>query len=310
MRAIVFGGAGFIGSTICASLAQRHWSVTAVDGLMARTSGRAENVAHLPGVEFDRRAIEAIDNLEELVSGADLVVDALGWTKHLDALRDPLYDLELNLKAHLPLIAACAARSPKRVIYLGSRHQYGRAEASPITEATPLAPLDVQGIHKTAAEQHWRRVASAELPVASLRFGNTFGPNQPAGEGDIGLIGGFIRDFLTKGEVVLFGGARTRNLLYAPDLADALERFARAPLRGFSAWNVAGRDLSLGEIVSAIAVLTGGVVREEEMPAHIAAIEIGDAKFDGSKFAALTDQRVTPLAEALKQTIADFRQRL
>jgi nucleoside-diphosphate-sugar epimerase len=307
---LIFGGAGFIGSALCRAFAARAWHVRAIDGLMPRTSGRAENLSGLANVTLDPRPVEQVTDLPAMVGSADLVIDAMGWTRHLEAAADPAYDLQLNLASHLPLVRACAEAKPKLTIYLGSRHQYGRAETPVITEATPLLPRDVQGIHKTAAEHHWRRAASDRAAVLSLRFGNTFGPGQPTGAGDIGLIGGLIRDALEKGEIVLYGGARRRNLLFAPDFAQAVAQIAKQIFAGFTPFNVAGRDISIGELVALIAAETGARVVEEEMPAHVDAIEVGEAAFDGAAFEALAGTpAMTPLAEALRQTIAAARSR-
>lgn len=311
--AIVFGGAGFIGSNVCAALARAGWRVSAVDGLLDRTTGERANLSRLGAdVELLATPIEAIDDLHALVEGRDLVVDAMGWTRHLDAMKDPAYDLALNVGAHLPLMKACAAVRPSRTVYLASRHQYGRTTARVITEDTPLFPVDVQGVHKTAAEQHWRIAAGKEFACASLRFGNTLGPNQPVGEGDAGLIGGFIRDALNGRTIDVFGGHRNRNLLFAPDLAAAIVRLASAPLQGFNVYNVAGSDISVGELARIIVSAAGrGDVVETPMPEHVARIDIGEAAFDGSSFDALVGTTATtPVAEALRLSVEDARKRL
>ena len=112
----------------------------------------------------------------------------MGWTSHNAALQDPAYDLSLNIGAHLSLLKALKA-TPRSAIYLGSRAQYGRPNVVEITEETPMIPEDVQGLHKVAAEGHFRIASKFGLPAVSLRFPNCFGERMPSQGDDIGLIG-------------------------------------------------------------------------------------------------------------------------
>ncbi|MCU0934540.1 MAG: NAD(P)-dependent oxidoreductase [Gammaproteobacteria bacterium] len=312
-RAVVFGGAGFIGSTLCEALAKHGWAVRAVDGLLPRTAGDAANLIGVRGVELLRRVVEPGDALVDLVAGVDLVVDAMGWTRHLEAMQDPLYDLRLNLSCHLPLLRACAEGQPRAVIYLASRHQYGRVEATVITEDTPQVPVDVQGIHKCAAEQHWRLTALATgVAVVSLRFGNTFGPSQPVGTGDVGLVGGFLDAALGGRAIVVYDGARRRDLLFAPDLATVVTRVAEANLSGFTPLNVSGTDVTVVELAEAVVAACGsGSVALEPLPEHVQRVEVGAARLDASRLVALIGPvEPTPLADALRRTVTDVRRRL
>jgi UDP-glucose 4-epimerase len=311
--ATVFGGAGFIGSNICAALAGAGWHVTAIDGLLPRTTGDKANISRLGAdVELIATPVEAIGNLGHLVEGRDLVVDAMGWTRHLDAIRDPAYDLALNLAAHLPVIRACTETKPARVVYLASRHQYGNVTVRTINEETPLAPIDPQGIHKTATEQHWCIASKDRFAFASLRFGNTFGPNQPVGEGDAGLIGGFIRDALRGRTIELFGGHRVRNVLFAPDIAAAILRLGSVHLTGTNLFNVAGADIAIGEMTRLIIDAAGsGDMIEKPMPEEIARIDIGEAAFDGSRFDGLVGKvALTSVADAIRMSVEQARGRL
>ncbi len=315
--AAVFGGAGFIGSNICRALAAAGWKVRAVDGLMPRSFADPRLLDGIENLSFSHCVTDTFDQVPELVEGAELVVDAMGWTRHLDAIQDPAYDLRLNVASHLPVIRACAqaASKPRLVIHLASRHQYGRPVTPVIDESSPMEPIDVQGVHKVAAERHWRIFASARagVAVASLRFGNTYGPGQPAGEGDIGLIGGFMRAALRDERIVVFGSGRRRNVLYAPDLAQVVVRLSGAPLEvGFAPLNVSGRDTTIRELAEAVIAASGrGTLAEEPMPEHLERIEIGDAVLDDSRLRATIGQvPVTPLEEGLRATVTDVRNRL
>jgi nucleoside-diphosphate-sugar epimerase len=216
--AVVFGGAGFIGSRITQALCEAGWRVTVIDGFLPRTGATRANLSGcLNDIQLIASRAEDVAGLAELVENA-IVVDAMGWTRHREASEDPAYDLALNVASHLPVVRAIRDGRPKLVFFLGSRHQYGRVLAARINEDTPLAAVDVHSVHKIAAELHYRLVTNA--PVISLRFGNTFGPGQPMTGDDIGLIGGFIRTLLEKKPVRLFARSRrmpASRLTMSPD---------------------------------------------------------------------------------------------
>src|SRR3984893_3714012 len=270
-RALILGGAGFIGSNICRYLAARGFHVIAVDGLLPRTSGSKANLASASGdIELIALRIEDITSFADLLRGHDVVVDAMGWTSHLEAFNDPEYDLALNLSSHLVVTRAMPIARPRQVIYLASAHQYGRVSHGPIAETQPLVPLDVQGIHKTAAEHHYRIVAERNgLSVVSLRFGNTFGPAQPLVGRDVGLIADMIRKSLAGETIEVFGEGRMRTVHYAPDLARMVERIAGGKIPGFAALHVPGEYVAIAELAGHISACTGGTVSKGSLPAAI-----------------------------------------
>jgi len=310
---LVLGGAGFIGSNICRHLAARGFRVVAVDGLMPRTSGNAANLTSVAGdIELIAHRVEDVTSFADLLRGHDIVVDAMGWTSHWEAFEDPEYDLALNLSSHLVVTRAMPIARPRRIVYLASTHQYGRTANGPVAETHPLVPLDIQGIHKTAAEHHYRLAAERTgLSVVSLRFGNTFGPAQPLAGRDVGLIADMIRRALAGETIEVFGEGRRRTVHYAPDLARAIEAVARLELDGFVPINVPGEHVAIAELASRIASCTGGIVSQKPLPADVAAIDTGDAALDCTLFEKyLGPPQLTPLAEAIKTTVAYARAKL
>lgn len=309
MRILVAGGAGFIGSHIVGAFLSEGHDVVVVDGLLPRTGGNRGNLPDHPRLVLHPHRVEHLQELDGVLQESDLVVDAMGWTRHLLALDDPAYDCELNVRSHLALLAAMPATNAPRTIYLGSRGQYGSPKVERIDEGTPCAPEDVQGIHKQAAESHWR-VGSRlrNFPVASLRFGNTFGPRQPVQGRDIGLVGLFIRDLQAGKEIELYGEGRQRPLVFAPDLAQAVVRMAGRSWVGFKAWNVSGWDVPLEDLVERLCKLIGhGSWRVASFPDYVRAIDVGNATFDGRAFQEFVGGfRLSSLEDALAETVEYF----
>ena len=278
--ALVLGGAGFVGSHIVRRLVTGGAAVTVIDGLIDGTGGKLE---HLAPVASDIRLlatpVESVVGLDELVRGSDLIVDAMAWTSHLAALQAPEKDLQLNAASHLALIRHLPAQTVSRVVFLGSRSQYGNPGVDWITEETPMHPEDVQGIHKVAAEGYYRVYAGLwGLNVVSLRFPNCFGPQQRTEGEDIGLIGQFIRALLDNQTVAVYENRR-RAVVYAPDVADVVCRLAASPFEGFRPLNLGGIDVSVEGLVQTIMQHTGrGAYRMLPAPPDLAAIDGGTAR--------------------------------
>lgn len=307
---LILGGAGFIGSHVAERFLRGGHRVIVLDGLIPRTGGSLDHLAAFLGdIELIEARVEAAADLPGLIADSDVIVDAMAWTSHHLALREPLRDLELNAASHLHLLGAVPPRAGKAIVYLGSRGQYGRVAGAAITEETPMVPEDVQGIHKLAGESYYRVFAGLHgLRAASLRLPNCFGPRQPRGEGDIGLIGGFLHDLLADRTVKVYG-ARRRQLVYAPDVAEVIFRLAADVPLGFTAFNYAGRSLLIEELVRTLVELCGrGGYAVSALPEEIARIDIGEAALSDdrlrARLGALPD---TDLRGALAATIDYFR---
>lgn len=306
-RVLVLGGAGFLGSHVAERFLGEGCRVTVLDGLLVGTGGSLDHLRAIrDSIELLPQRVEDAVGLAELAAGSEVIIDAMAFTSHRLGLRAPLRDLELNAACHLHAIQALPPG--KTVIYLGSRGQYGRPQERLIVEETPMVPLDVQGIHKLAGESYYRVFAGLRgLRVASLRLPNCFGPRQPRGEGDIGLLGGFLRD-LAAGRTVEVYGARRRQLLYAPDLAEVVFRLASCVPEGFTAFNLAGRSVLIEDLVRMLEAIVGrGAHVLRDLPEEIARIDIGEAELcDDRLRARLGTLPVADLRAALEATVADF----
>ncbi|MEW6400645.1 MAG: NAD(P)-dependent oxidoreductase [Chloroflexota bacterium] len=309
---LIAGGAGFLGSHIAKRFHQAGYSVTVIDGLLGHTGGNEKNLYPILGeVQLHKIDIREIDSLVNVVRESHVVVDCMAWTAHRSALQDPLYDLRLNLESHLHLLKHL--HRDQKIIYLGSRSQYGTPDTDVIVEDTPMIPVDIQGTHKTAAESYFRVYSRLRgLNVISLRFPNCFGINQPLDGEDVGLVGGFIRDLLMRRLVEVYGAQRKRSLVYAPDLAEVVLLLSQSPLIGFSAYNMAGTEIYIKSLVEKLIELMGhGAYQLREMPVDISSIDVGNASFNNGKLrAVIGNVPVTDLQLALQTTIDYFKENL
>jgi len=312
--ALILGGAGFVGSQIATRFCRAGYNVIVIDGLMDQTGGRKKNLSPIISeIQFLDSCIEDVHDLAEIVRQSDIIVDCMAWTSHRLALLDPVYDLRLNAESHLYLIRQLQENRNKKVIYLGSRVQYGNPGVAEITENTPMVPEDVQGIHKLTAESYYRVYAKLNsLNVVSLRFPNCFGENQPVLGDDIGLIGSFIRDILDNKCIEVFGHDRKRHLVYVKDLAEVVFLLIKKPNVGFSAFNLGGYEVLIEDLVKTLIELTGqGTYQIKELSHEIRSIDVGNARFSEAKLKTLLGEIPrTDLRSALLATITYFKENM
>jgi len=308
---LIAGGAGFIGSRLAKRFHAASYAVTVIDGLLEMTGGRKENLQPIiTDIDFIQSNIKEVDNLATLVAKNQVVIDCMSWTSHRLALREPIYDLKLNAESHLHLIHHLQGHPGQKVIYLGSRGQYGNPNTIKITEDTPMIPEDIQGIHKLAAESYYRVYANLHrFNAVSLRITNCFGECQPILVEDIGLIGGFIRDILAGKVIKVFGHGRKRNIIYVEDVADMVFQICQQNLVGFEVYNVGGYEVEIEELVKLIISLIGrGDYTLKELAGEIKIIDSGSARFDSSKLQILLGKiNSTDLNTALRNTIEYFK---
>jgi UDP-glucose 4-epimerase len=312
VKVLILGGAGFIGSNVSREFLKSGMDVVVVDGFLQDTGANSNNLRAISeDIVLHAQKVEALDDLPDLVSESDIIVDAIGMTSHLFGMKHPFSDLSMNLLPHLHLIQALKNAGDKKVIYLGSRSQYGKYSGPAITEETPQVPVDVQGVSKTAAEGLFRIYAREYgFRAMSLRITNCYGEHQKTTGSDIGLVGMFIREILSGNTVEIFGDAqRKKNLIYVKDLAKIIVLLSRSNFDSFEALNVAGNEVSLDELLRRLISVAGsGEYRVVEFDETVKNIDTGEAAFDGGRLMRkLGNIDMTGLGEALENTVTFFK---
>lgn len=312
-KVLVPGGGGFIGANLVPRLEDLGARVTVIDSFTPACGGnRRHRELFGPGTRLIDGEIAAAPGLLELLAGCDLVVNLMGCTCHRESMRDPAGDWLYNGKSHLDLLAGCCrAKTRARIVYLGSRSQYGRPRQSPVREEHPLAPVDVHGAHKALGEWY-HQLAGVQygLLTVTLRVTNVYGPGQDIRPGRAGIINEFVRQALAGGELTVYGSAdRNKEFVYAGDLVDAILCAGTLAAEPGAAFNVGGRPVRLLETAELATRLAGdGKVRLLPFPADLMALDAGEVMLDSSRFRAATgwEPRTSP-ADGLPRTMAHYR---
>jgi len=310
---LICGGAGFLGSHLVRAFLQNGAEVAVIDPCKPDTGGRPENLASLEGaITWWRFGADNRSGVIAALERADIVVDAMGFTRHHMGNAQPFLDLELNYVPHLHL-ALCLNEVPKPVVLLGSRGQFAGV-AGPVRADSPQSPNDLQGVHKIAAESAMRFYANRfGWPCLAIRLDNCFGPGQLTDGADIGLIGGFIRSLLRGERVDIYGGPdRARTISYAPDIARQIVGLTAGRRAGFEALNVYGQDVGLAALLDLLIARIGrGSYGYAPYPVGEAIKDAVVAPEDGD--AARTAKAgfsPTPLPVAIDATVSYFEQAL
>jgi UDP-glucose 4-epimerase len=259
MRAVVTGGAGFIGSNLVDALVARGDTVTIVDNF---ASGKRENLnAEATLREHDIR--------EPFSAEADVVFHLAAQADVQTSMNRPEYDAAVNVVGTVNVLAA----APEAQVIFASSGGAGYGECpGPVAEDFPFLPLSPYGIAKKCGEEYlagWNRIHRTSH--VALRFGNVYGPRQ-----DAGLEGGVVAIFLermARGEATtIYGdGSQSRDFVYVDDVVSSL---LAAVSRGGGPYNVGtGRDTTVSELHAACARVAGS----DAAPSHEAA-RLGDVQ--------------------------------
>lgn len=307
-RALVLGAGGFLGSHLCRRLVPRGWTVTGVV-----QSLDAEHVAQRLAPVRDHMHLvvgDATDPalLAELVPHADAVFPFAGRSGAAASMAVPVADLDANGRGQLAVLEAIRHHRPDaRVVFPGSRLQYGRCETLPVTEEHPQAPTSVYGIHKMLGEQYHRLYAETYgLATTVLRISNPYGPHQDRPGVSYGIVGTFLRRAARDEPITVYGsGTQLRDYVFVDDLMELVELAATHPAAVGETFNASGLTATtLRQMADTVVGVVGrGRVVEGPWPPTAAAVETGDYVGSYDKAARLLGWRpTTTLQDGLRTT--------
>jgi UDP-glucose 4-epimerase len=316
-RVMITGGLGFIGSNLARTLVDLGADVLIVDSLLPDYGGNLFNIADIRDrVRVNIADVRMQSTIGFLSRGQDVIFNLAGQVSHIDSMRDPYTDLEINCRAQLSILEACRANNPGvRVVYAGTRQVYGRPDYLPVDERHLVRPADINGVNKAAGEYYHLLYNNVfNLRACSLRLTNVYGPRQLIRHNRQGFIGWFIRLAIEGGEIQVFGdGSQVRDFVYVDDAADAFLRAGASEACDGEVFNVGGAEPTSHRELVALLIETAGAgsVRYVDWPADKKRIDIGSFYSDSTRFR----QRVgwTPrvdLREGLRRTIDFYRQHL
>ena len=314
-RVLITGGLGFIGSNLARRLVDLGAEVLIVDSLIPDYGGNLFNVADIEDrVRINIADVRDRSSMDYLVQGQDYLFNLAGQVSHLDSMRDPFTDLEINCRSQLSILESCRYNNPKvKVIFASTRQIYGAPDYLPVDERHLVHPIDVNGINKMAGE--WYHIVYNDVygvQATSLRLTNTYGPRMRVRDARQTFLGIWFRLALEGKELLIYGdGRQVRDFNYVDDVVDALLRAAVDEQANGQVYNLGGDEpINLLHLAQLVVKLAGrGSYRLVPWPESRKSIDIGDYYGDYRKILSKLGWRPRiPLEEGLRRTLAYYEE--
>ena len=254
-KALVTGGAGFIGSNVARLLAEDGYDVVALDNL---STGYRQNLDGLRRVRLVEADIRDSSAVEHAMDGAEVIFHLAASVGNTRSIEDPLYDSEVNVLGTLRVLEAARRAHVRKVVCSSSAAIFGELKHLPIREDHPCEPDTPYGVSKLAEEKHCLAYAKLyELEAVCLRYFNVYGINQRY-DAYGNVIPIFAHLILRNESLTIFGdGEQTRDFVNVNDVARANVSAARAA--GVSgAFNIAsGQAVTINHLVELLQNVAG-----------------------------------------------------
>lgn len=244
-RALVTGGAGFIGSHVTERLVSERWHVEVVDDL---SSGKRANVSSAITLhQVDVRSTDAVTLIRE--GSFDCIVHLAAQMDVRKSVADPVFDASINVLGTLNIAEAIRASGKKTRLIFSSTGGvlYGDFVTPPNEETFPKDPESPYAISKLSAEYYLAYYGRVHgLEAVALRFGNVYGPRQDP-HGEAGVVAIFCGRILEGRALTIFGdGKQTRDYVYVKDVAQATYVAATRPLPTMERLDSRGCNIGTG----------------------------------------------------------------
>jgi nucleoside-diphosphate-sugar epimerase len=311
LKALVTGGAGFIGSHLAEALCRRGDTVIVLDDL---SSGTLDNLAwRAPAHELEFVQGDAGDDvlLKRLISDCDCVFHLAAMPSVQQSIIAPLESNRRNLNTTLHLFVAARDAGVRRVVFASSSSVYGEAKAETEREAVRPEPLSPYAVQKGAAEQYaqlFHRLYG--LPIVTLRYFNVFGPRQDDDSPYAGVVARFCKAILNCHPITIYGdGQQSRDFTYIDNVVSANLLAAEAPeakIAGRIFDCATGTSVSVIELAGALADLTGRPLAQSLEPSRVG--DIRDSRANISAIESELGYRVLlGWKEGLRRTLDFYR---
>jgi UDP-glucose 4-epimerase len=311
---LVTGGLGFIGSNLTAQLVGLGARVTVVDNMMPRLGGNLFNVMEIPdAIHINFSDVRDSHSMDYLVKGKDYIFHLAGQVNHVDSIRNPIQDLDINCRGTLVLLESCRKYNREvKIIFAGTRGEYGASVRLPVNEDHPTNPKGIYAVTNLTAEKMVLVYHDVhKISGTCLRITNTYGPRHQMAHDEYGVLNWFIRKAIDDEVIPVFGDGRIlRDFLYVDDLVECFLQIATCNQAYGEVFNVGtGIPISFIALAKKIVEIAGsGRVAFTEFTQERKEVEPGDYYTDISKIGQMVGWKPgIGLDDGLKRTVEFYR---
>jgi UDP-glucose 4-epimerase len=266
MRALVTGGAGFIGSNLALALLERGDSVVILDDL---SSGWATNLPASTRAQFIRADVCDSRYVRDAMEGVSYVFHLAASVGNKRSIDHPVRDAEINVLGTLQVLEAARAAGVRKIVVSSSAAVFGELKTLPIREDHPVEPDSPYGASKLGAEKETLAFGKLHsIETVCLRYFNVYGPRQRF-DAYGNVIPIFVFQALREEPLTIFGdGAQTRDFVHVGDVVQANLKAADTPgVRG--AFNIgSGTRISINGLVDRLRTTMDGLLPVRYAPAR------------------------------------------
>jgi UDP-glucose 4-epimerase len=313
-KVLVTGGLGFIGSNLTTQLVKLGATVTIVDNMIPRLGGNLFNVKEIVDhIHINFSDVRDSHSMDYLVNEQDFIFHLAGQVNHVDSIRNPIQDLDINCRGTLVLLESCRKNNRNaKIIFSGTRGEYGSSVKLPVAEDHPTNPKGIYAVTNLTAEKMVLVYHDVhKISGICLRITNTYGPRHQMAHDEYGVLNWFIRKAIDNEAVPVFGDGRIlRDFIYVDDLVDCFLRVAISPQAYGEVFNVgSGVPISFIDLAKRIVQIAGtGKATFTEFTQERKEVEPGDYYTDISKIKRVVGwEPKTELEEGLRRTIEFYR---
>jgi UDP-glucose 4-epimerase len=256
-RALVTGGAGFIGSHLVDALVKSGSEVIVVDDL---STGRRSNLTQvMDAIRFRQGDVRDSSLVSEAARSVEVIFHLAAVVSVPQTIGDPVGSLQVNELGTLNVLEAAREQKVRRVVFSSSCAVYGDDPLLPKTESMPPRPCSPYAVQKLAGEHYCRLYADLHgLETVCLRYFNVFGPRQDPSSAYSGVISIFLTQALDAAPPTIYGdGRQSRDFIFVSDVVGANITAARASSPG-GIYNIgSGSAVSVNQLWEKICALVG-----------------------------------------------------
>ena len=308
MKALVTGGAGFIGSHLLRRLLADGFDVRVLDNF---ATGRRQNLDGLePDMELVEGDIQSYERVHNAVSGCDFVFHLAALPSVPRSVQDPLTSNASNVIGTLNVLLASRDADVQRVVFASSSSVYGANPVMPKHEDLAPAPMSPYAVSKLAGEGYCRSFHEVYgLSTVAVRFFNVFGARQDPLSQYSAVIPRFILAGLHGQTPVVFGdGEQSRDFTFVDNAVAAILLAMRAPGVDGEVFNVAcGERLTLNQMLAELEVILGTPLAPDYRPTRPGDIKHSLADIAKAR-ARLGYEPSISFADGLRRTVAHYQE--
>ena len=263
MKALVTGGAGFIGSHLVQTLLEQGRQVRVLDNF---STGKRENLEYLEQrfnngqLEVQEGDIRDTSTVDRAVHEVEVIFHEAAFVSVPQSMDEPQTCFDINISGTSLLFDAARRAGVRRAVVASSAAVYGESEALPLVEETPLQPKSPYAVSKLAAEYYVRTIGALwGIETVSLRIFNAYGPGQHLPPSHPPVVPHYLRQAQRGGTLVVHGdGTQTRDYVYVDDVISGMVAAATAPNIDGLVINIgSGDETSINDLVKAVQDVTG-----------------------------------------------------